>query len=236
VDILRTGQAQERRLIWQIDNLTKVAAQTFPLRIYSSQPIAQDQGREVDPVSLQGDLRQGDVFPPGPLMCSPPQIIAEYQAAHYLQAIALTICWGGMERTKTLYIYRNRPPQHIYNTIAKCVQSIQKTNSIQHSWNLLTVGLLWTPVMTSKILHFLCRALGFNQDPPVPIDNKVIRQYVWPGFRIGIPPGQRPLDWKGNKAETFAAYCRYMTAMIEWAQARQWTTTEVETTIYDENK
>ena len=124
-----------------------------------------------------------------------------------------------------------------YTTLSPIAfNQFQQTDSIQESWNLLTNGLLWTPVMTSKILHFLCRALGFNQDPPVPIDNKVIRQYVWPGFRIGIPPGQRPQDWKGNKTDTFAAYCRYMTAMIEWAQARQWTTTEVETTIYDENK
>lgn len=106
------------------------------------------------------------------------------------------------------------------------------TNSIEDSWDLLTNRLGWTHVITSKTLHFLCRALGFNQDPPVPIDNNVILKYVWPGFRIGIPSGQRPRDWEGND---FAAYCTYMTAIIEWARVRNWTTTEVETTIFVEN-
>lgn len=96
-------------------------------------------------------------------------------------------------------------------------------------------GMNWTSVMTLKTLHFLCRALfGFNyQDPPVPIDGKVIRGYVWPGFRIGIPPPQRPQDWEGD---SFAAYCRYMTAVLEWARKKNWTTTQVQATIFEENK
>ncbi len=136
--------------------------------------------------------------------------------------------------------------QLIYDTLERCTQSILKTNSIQESWDFLTEGLRWTNVITSKALHFLCSALGFNQDPPVPIDSEVIIRYVWPGFRIGIPPGQRPQDWEGKsytgRKETkiahysFAAYCRYMTAVIEWAQARQWTSTQLEATIFAENK
>ena len=89
--------------------------------------------------------------------------------------------------------------------------------------------------MASKTLYFLCRGLfglGY-QDPPVPIDGAVIRGYVWPGFRIGIPPAQRPQDWSGD---SFVAYCRYMTAIIEWAQLRSWTTTQVQATIFEENK
>ena len=86
--------------------------------------------------------------------------------------------------------------------------------------------------MTSKTLHFLCRALGFQHDVPVPIDNKVILNRVWPRFKNGIPPSQCPQGWKGN---TFPAYCRYMTAIIEWANMKGWTTTELEPTIFAEN-
>jgi hypothetical protein len=87
--------------------------------------------------------------------------------------------------------------------------------------------------MASKTLHFLCRALGFVKDAPVPIDNAVILTYVWPGFRINIPPSKRPHDWGGK---TFAAYCRYMTAILEWADMKGWTTSELEATIFAENR
>jgi hypothetical protein len=73
---------------------------------------------------------------------------------------------------------------------------------------------------------------GLDQDSPVPIDNAVILQCVWPGFRIGIPPGRRPQDWAGK---TFAAYCRYMTAVLEWADMKRWTATQLEATIFAEN-
>jgi hypothetical protein len=233
-------------MIWQIDSVTQVAAQNFPLPIYSRSPLPQDSGDTFDPQTWQRHLRPGDVYPAGCSIATPEQIIAEFQASHYLQALALTISWGGMERTKDLYIYREHNLQHIYDTLDRCAQSIQKTNSIEESWDFLTEGLRWTNVITSKVLHFLCRALSLSQDPPVPIDNEVIVRYVWPGFRIGIPPGQRPQDWEGksytgtNEAKiahySFAAYCRYMTAVIEWAQARRWTSTQLESTIYAENK
>ena len=163
----------------------------------------------------------------------PLQIIDEFRSSHYLQAIALTICWGTMTRTKNRYIYRNHGLQYIYDTLDQCAQSIKQTDSIQQSWDLLVNGLSWSPVMTSKTLHFLCRALGIEQDPPVPIDNAVVLAYVWPGFRVNIPPGQRPQDWSGK---TFAAYCRYMTAILAWATIKNWTTTDLEATIYDENR
>jgi hypothetical protein len=220
------------RMIWQIDSATRIAAQRFPIPIYTAVPLAQDPGNHFNPVIRQHRLRPGDVFPPPPLTCSPAQIISELQAGHYLQALALTVVWGRMERTANLYIYRQHTLQHIHNTLDQCASSIRQTNSIQQSWNLLTQNLLWTNVIISKTLHFLCRALGFTQDPPVPIDGAVILDYVWPGFRMGIPPLQRPQDWSGNE---FAAYSRYMTAILEWAKQKQWTTTQVESTIYAEN-
>jgi hypothetical protein len=224
---------------WQIDHPTHVVALNFPLPIYATDAIKEYSGHEVViAADWQSHLRPGDTFPLGKLTCGPVQIMEEFKAAHYLQAIALTVCWGGMDRTKK-YVYRKHRPEDMYDTFSQCVQSIRQTKSIQQSWDLLTNGLSWTAVMSSKTLHFMCRALGFDQDPPVPIDNKVIRQRVWPGFRIGIPPGQRPQDWEGN---TFAAYCRYMTAIIEWANMKKnqttmknWTTTDLQATIFAEN-
>jgi len=218
---------------WNLDNATKTAARKYPLPIYSATPIAQDPGSAVMALDFQTRLRPGDVFTSASLECSPAQIIDEFKVSHYLQAVALTICWGTMTRTKNKYIYRSHTLQHIFDTLDQCAQSITQTSCIQQSWDLLVNGLSWTPVMTSKTLHFLCRALGFKQDPPVPIDNAVIRAYVWPGFRINIPPGQRPKDWSGK---TFAAYCRYMTAILEWADIKGWSTTESESTIFAENR
>lgn len=218
---------------WQLDNATKTAARKYPLPVYSTNPMGQEPGFSVNAADFQTRLRPGDVLSSANLQCSPPQIIGEFRSSHFLQAIALTICWGTMTRTKNKYIYRNHALQHIFDTLDQCSQSIQQTSSIQQSWDLLVNGLSWTPVMTSKTLHFLCRALGFEKDPPVPIDNAVILAYVWPGFRINIPPGQRPMDWSGK---TFAAYCRYITAILEWADIKGWNTTELESTIFAENR
>jgi hypothetical protein len=219
---------------WPIDIDTQTAARNFPLPIYHSQPLPEYQGGNFDYPSWQNHLRPSDVFPTKPSTghpTDPKQIIAEFQAAHYLPALALTAGWGGMGRAQR-YIYRY-PLQQVHNTLDQCARSIQQTQSIQQSWDLLVGGLRWTSVIASKALYFLCRALGFIDDPPVPIDGKVIRGYVWPGFKIGIPPQQRPQDWTGH---SFAAYCRYMTAVLEWARARSWTTVQMQATIFKENE
>jgi hypothetical protein len=221
------------QLIWQIDPATRIAARNFPVHIHASSPHKQASAQKAfHPSSWQKHLRQGDQFPPGPILgCRAALIIGEFRRAHYLQALALTIFWGTMQRRKN-DIYRQHGLQHIYNRLDQCAQSIKLTHDIQQSWNLLTNGLGWSHVTVSKTLHFLCRALGAHHNPPVPIDNDVILKYVWPGFRIGIPLAQRPHDWSGDG---FPAYCRYMTAIIEWANQRKWTTTQVENTIYAEN-
>ena len=155
------------------------------------------------------------------------QIIAEFQRdGIYLPALALTVCWGAMWRQqKRIY---DCGLDEIQNALAQCAGSIVATNSIEQSWRLLTgngrVNRGWTSVMASKALHFLCRALGYEQKPPVPIDGKVIRERVWPCFSQPIPE-PRPGDWNGND---FDAYRRYMTAIVTWADVKGWTTTQVE--------
>lgn len=220
-------------MIWQIDQATEIAARKYPLPIHASTPLRQEEGGSFYPRSWQSHLRPTDAFPPGLSKASPTAIIMEFQSGHYLPALALTVRWGSMSRTNP-HIYRQHSLQEIHDVLNQCSQSISRTDSIQESWDLLTNRLRWTSVISSKTLHFLCRALGCDQDPPVPIDRGVILNYVWPGFIIGIPPGERPGNWEGN---AFAAYCRYMTAIMTWGQLKQppWTTTEVEATIYDEN-
>ena len=219
---------------WPIDDATRAAARSFPLHIKAQQPKCQFSGRNFVYASWQRHLRAQDKFPPRPATgypTDPMQIISEFQAGHYLPGLALTVSWGNMARTKR-HIYEDRPLQRIHDTLDQCGKSIRKTESISDSWNLLTDDLQWSSVITSKTLHFLCRALGFIQDAPVPIDHAGIRKKVWPLFRNRIPPEQRPGDWEGN---SFEAYCRYMTAILTWADARGWTTSQVETTIFDEN-
>jgi hypothetical protein len=222
-------------VIWNVDSATQAAAQNFPIPIHATSPLPQAPAdKKFWPSNWQKDLRPGESFPTAAPSCTPAVIIGEFQVGHYLPALALTIHWGTMTRTKG-DIYRKHPLQHIHNTLDQCAQSIRQTQDIQQAWNVLTNGLQWSNVITSKTLHFLCRALGFNQDPPVPIDGEVIIKRVWPRFKRLIPQNQKPKPkpWGGND---FSAYSRYMTAVLEWANSRQWTTTDLEATIYEENR
>ena len=223
------------RLNWDLDPQTQSIAHDFPIRIYAQQPEAPDAGRPCDLESRRHRIRAVDDFPARPWLCSPDQIISEFQASHYLSALVLTIFWGKMMRTESKSIYQGRDLQLIHNVLQRCADSVRQTHSIRDAWGLLREQLRWTSVANSKVLYFLCRALGFEENPPVPIDGRVIRGYVWPGFRIGIPPDQRRLihDWEGHE---LSSYCRYMTAILEWAQSRGWTTTQLEATLFAENQ
>lgn len=220
---------------WLIDDCTRSAAQNFPLPIQARNPLPQYPGSRFRYNDWQTRLRTQDRFPTPPSQGfpnAPAQIVSEFQAGHYLPALAFTVTWGLMWRTNR-YIYRGELEQ-IHMTLGACALSIRETSSIQRSWELLTgdpPGLQWSSVISSKVLHFLCRALGFNQHPPVPIDNRVMRGRVWPSFISGVPQGRRPRNWRGDD---FESYCRFMTAIITWAEQRDWTTTQMEPTIFSE--
>lgn len=222
---------------WLIDEMTQAAARKFPLHFHADHPFPQYGGKDCQPGRWRNVLLPQEVFaapPAGLFPDSPTMIISDFAGEQYLQALARTISWGAMWRTRN-NIYRNHELQRIREALTCCARSIMETHSIEKSWQILTgdapQGLQWSSVMTSKALHFLCRALHFCQRPPVPIDGRVIRQRVWPRFRDGIPHDHRVGNWNGNG---FDAYCRYMTAIITWADARGWTTTEIETTIFAE--
>jgi len=214
-------------LSWQLDAATQAAVQKYPLMLHSEAPKEQYQGHQ----AAVAKLRLGtDGAPDSPyITCSPARIIEDFTAGRYLSGIALTISWGGMDRTKNLYVYRSHTLERLQNSLEECAQSIKHAASIEKSWEILTRGLYWSNVMTSKTLHFLCRPLNFA-NPPVPIDKERVLKHVWPRFSEPIPLNDRPLGWAGNE---FAAYSRYMTFILELRTLgnRNWTTTQVESTI-----
>jgi hypothetical protein len=147
----------------------------------------------------------------------------------------MVVSWGGMGR-RSKDIYAGRETETIWKiekALKDAAESIRATQSIEAAWNMLTggEGLRWSSVITSKTLHFLCRSLEFEQNPPVAIDGAVIRNALWPAFRKPIGSDLLPGDWVGNY---FKAYCRYMTAITTWANQRSWTTTQMETTIFNQ--
>jgi hypothetical protein len=82
----------------------------------------------------------------------------------------------------------------------------------------------------SELTSLICYP-PLSRYPPVAIDNARVLDKVWPAFCNSIPSAQRPKDWKGT---TLAAYYRYMTAILAWSEARNWTTTQMESTIFCE--
>jgi hypothetical protein len=222
---------------WQQDPTTAQAAQDFPLPISSPKPALQFSGCNTNPARWKYPVVLDSPCWPEvqPLTSSPDNIIDLFKRSAFLEALALVVSWGGMGRQlKRIYCHRHLPV--IHEALKRCAVSIRQTHSIRCAWDYLTGNspdqLGWSAVIASKTLSFLARALEFDERPPVAIDNAVIRQQVWPAFVRGIPEKcQRPRNWEGN---TFGAYSRYMTAILVWALQRQWTTTELEATIFDE--
>ena len=237
-----------KELKWNYDGTTAYWACRLSLPITSLNPQKQYDGRNYP---LWEDTWKKDIlnanFPgychypqqQGRLLCNPPNIIRCFEDGKVLEALALTVAWGRMFRTKK-YIY-TKPKQEIKGTLLECLQLTKERNSVEDSWNLLVGNLNWSAVMISKCLHFLARSLGYETNPPVPIDNKVILEKVWPKFK-GMIKNQRTLGdppicqgWRSHNA-SWDAYNRYMTAINCWSNLKGWTTTQLENTIFGEYK
>lgn len=171
----------------------------------------------------------------GYLYCSPFNIIKCFRDSKMLEGLALTIAWGAMART--------RPHSHanslseLQALLLECQQQITKSERIEDAWKLLRERLSWSDVMISKSLHFIARSLEFEANPPVPLDNEVILDRIWPIFRNAIvgcrtsadPP--IPAGWR-DSYYSWGGFNRYMTVINCWARSRGWTTTQVENTLY----
>lgn len=221
-------------MIWDLDLQTQQAAEHHPIPISVNEPANQFGGRLFNTNSWENRMIVPGNWPQGPIVSSPETIINEFQHERYLQGLALVVSWGKMWRTSN-HIWGDRQLQVIQTALEVCAERIVQTESLEQAWEILTGDqdgqLNWSPVITSKTLHFICRALGHHENPPVAIDNAVILNSVWPSFIQNQNHFQRPGNWKGRR---FAAYNRYMTAIITWANMRGWTTTEMEATIFNE--
>jgi hypothetical protein len=202
------------------------AATRYPITIKQDKPVAPLNGYAFDTASWSHRVVQPATWH-GELRSDPDEIIKQFQDEKYTQALAMVVSWGGMwRRPETIWGWRDL--EMIEGLLGDCAESIAESESIYDSWEMLRNQLTWTSVLISKTLHFLCLSLGFERDPPVPIDGAVIRRRIWPMFKNSVPPRERPGDWEGDAIE---AYSRYMTAIIVWADQRRWTTAEVERTI-----
>lgn len=194
-----------RQLLWRIDTRTEEAALRYPIQIKAATPAWQFGEDGVDcgfhTASWNNRVVQPAQWPSDPVKCSPGQIMAEFQRSHYTQALAMIACWGLMWRQPKA-IWGERKVESIEETLKACARSIQETNSIETAWTVLTGSqegqLGWTAVITSKTLHFLCRSMGFEENPPAAIDGRVIRDAVWPAFRDSIPVNERPAKLGGQ--------------------------------------
>ncbi len=227
-------RSQMQLLNWTRDNATAIAAQRFPLPLRSTVPATQFPGFQFNPDSWDRRVLTPARWPAGPLVSSPQQIVALFAAGSHLEGLAMVVSWGRMWRQPNS-VYGTGPLEAIDAALRAGASSIQETISIAGAWAILTgqgkdqPG--WSAVLTSKTLHFLCRALGFENNPPVAIDGLVIRNTVWPAWRRTVPPTVMPRDWKGDSLE---AYLRYMTAILVWADRLGWTTPQIEATIFAE--
>ncbi len=168
---------------------------------------------------------------------SPKNIIRCFREGYLLQGLTLVVIWGGLRRTKH-YVYQTSL-EEIEAALHQALKWIEEDDSLESVWCSLRRKLRWSPVMSSKCLHFMARSLGYEHNPPVPIDNAVILNVVWPKFKAAVKrepqPWERPLPkrWKGGNWD-WPGYNRYMTAIMCWAEQRGWTTTKMENTIFKE--
>jgi len=190
-DVVSIG---EGLLQWPMDPQTASAARRYPLPLRATSPARQfgdDCGSSgFNPRSWERRVMQPSSWPKGLSTCTPSDVISQFKEKQYTQALALVACWGLMWRQPDA-IWGARTIESIHNALAECDLSIQAERSIRAAWSILTgteIGQMgWTSVISSKALHFLCRSLGFDRNPPVAIDGRVIRNTVWPAFRNAIP-------------------------------------------------
>jgi hypothetical protein len=222
---------RSKRMHWDLDQNTLTTANKFPLNIHFSTPVNQFGGYPFNPQNLENRILRRNQWPLCQPISSPENIIIAFRQHSYLEGLAMVVIWGQMRRT-VRYIYGSNL-QDINYWLCKSNESIQKTESITEAWNNLTVKLNWTSVITSKVLHFICRSLGFEEDPPVPIDNWIIRNRVWTDWQDSLKKSNEDIirlkNWNQN---SLGAYQRYMTAIITWAARRKWTTTQMESTLF----
>jgi hypothetical protein len=153
--------------------------------------------------------------------------------------------WGGMipgvmgKSFEKIYgaPFGQRPQEDrfetIQNTIGLAFDALQERHSLEGIWGTLRDELDWSAVMLSKCLHFLARGAAWNDPVPVPIDNAMVRNWLWPEFKRIVR--SRGLNWPrpaGIQGDSWESYNRYMTAIRTWAHVNGCSCMEVETALF----
>lgn len=159
---------------------------------------------------------------------SPANIIECFRNDNMLEGLVLVVSWGTMwRRNNQIYHY---PLNVIQGSLLNAKQSIIDTDSINQAWYILTNELNWGNVLMSKALHFICRSIDIEVDPPVPIDNAVFLNKVWPSLMLNVPRNHRPQNWRNG----LEGYLRYMT-FINYLREniyQDWNNTNIENTLF----
>lgn len=163
-------------------------------------------------------------------LSSPDNIIKCFMQDFLLEGLSMVVLWGTMSRQKRK-IYNSGLPA-IKHYLEQSKISIADDLTIENAWRLLTQNLGWSKVMTSKVLHFLCRSLCM-QNPPVPIDNKIIYKKVWRPLSQFLSNNNIPRIPGWFRDNTFETYNRYMTALIIWSTMYNLSTKEFETALFN---
>lgn len=214
-------------MYWKDNSITKNAASEFCAISRYKIPAKQYPGYDFSPRNWQTWVLQPSQWSSAKLKSSPDEIIYQLSNHRYTQALALVVAWGGMQRTKAKIIGSNSLSE-IEAILRSCSHDITSSRSIKIAWEKLTSELGWTDVIKSKTLHFLCRSLGFNKNPPVAIDTAIIKKQLWPLWKNKTAISA---SWTDDNF-SFEAYIRYMTVIRTWARLKGWTTTDVEATIF----
>ncbi|MBP6739728.1 MAG: hypothetical protein KA146_07040 [Leptospiraceae bacterium] len=162
----------------------------------------------------------------------PSNIIECFNESLFLEGLALVIMWGTMTRTKNKIYTKNK--NYIEDTIKEIKKKIIEENRIEKAWKLLTENLNWSNVMSSKFLHFFCRSLGYKNNPPVPIDNAIVKNIIWKEFNLRVGSYSnliKPKDWFENNS--FESYNRYMTVINYWAKEMSVDNTTIEVSLFN---
>ncbi len=165
------------------------------------------------------------------LIHTPQKIITCFQKGDVLSALVLIILWGSMVRTKnkiyTVDLHTLR------STLKKVDRIIRTEGDIKKAWMLIRHQLNWSNVILSKYLHFAVRSYGY-ENPPVPIDNLIIRNQFWPEFKKYFKkhkPHNKLISWF-DKDYSWEAYNNYMTVILALSDKYKVNTTRIENIIF----
>jgi len=214
---------------WLDDNSTVTFLDKYlpeQFKIFT-QPQSQFAGRYMNVHNWQTKLLSKQMLT-GKAYSSPDNIITCFRKNQFLEGLAMTISWGTMWRQNPR-IYTT-DLLRIYQVLENCNSSLHDEKNIDEAWKNIESSLSWSPVITSKTLHFMCRALGFDKDPPVAIDNKIILKRVWPALTRSVKASAKPSSW----ANGLSGYKRYMT-FINYLRCNcypDWSNTQIESTLF----